>query len=127
MPHQPECRCPICERQRSELAAAVQMTVRIAAPIKKRILAHPKGARAYIESLVEDEPKHQGKLAAEKFALMQERQAHQALKSTEAKLRQQIKIYVDALQKIATANPGVLSQCAEQALYEASQTSTFRD
>jgi hypothetical protein len=122
MPHQENCQCPICQQRLSGLPT-VQMTIRIAPDIKQLILGNPKGARAYLEDLVNDALMHQGRLAAEKFILMQERQAHKALQKNQSKLLEQQKIYQDALRQIAAMSPGPLSQLAEQALFDANQIS----
>lgn len=92
------------------------MTIRIDPEVKKQILGHPKGARAYVESLVTDMAKVQGELAVEKFKLMQERQAHSQLKEAQTKLLEQQKIITEALREIAALNPGAASQMAEEAL-----------
>lgn len=103
------------------MAKAVQMTIRIDPDVKKLILGNPKGARAYVESLVNEEAKSHGLLAAEKFMLMQERQAHARLKEAQCKLLEQQKIYAEALREIAAFNPGAASQMAEEALVRANR------
>lgn len=92
------------------------MTIRIDPVVKKLILGHPKGARAYVESLVTNMAKVQGELAAERFKLMQERQAHARLKEAQSKLLEQQKIIMEALREIAALTPGAASQMAEEAL-----------
>jgi len=116
MPHAENCRCPICHHQRSGQAPSTQMTVRLPAHVKARILSHPLGARAYLEHLVKEEPTLQGKLQTEKILRLQERQAHNQLKSNHKILKARYEKAVLALRRLAELDAGQPSRIAAQAL-----------
>lgn len=87
MSHAPDCQCPpCCYRRRGVTGDAPRLSVRLAPQIRDVILHHPKGARAYLESLVQAESRHQ-----------------ETVRALEAKLKRaeaQIKIYLETFNTI---------------------------
>lgn len=116
MGHAENCRCPICHHQRSGQEPSAQLTVRLPAHIKAKIINHPQGARAYLEHLVTEEPALHGKLQTEKLLHLQERQAHTRLKSNHKVLKARYEKTLLTLRKLAEMGAGEVSRLAAEAL-----------
>lgn len=53
MPHKPDCPCPACCYRRGEgLGQAPRLSLRFDPELRERVVAHPEGARGYLERLV---------------------------------------------------------------------------
>lgn len=53
MPHKPDCACPACCYRRGEgLGQAPRLSIRFDPELRDRVMAHPDGARGYLERLV---------------------------------------------------------------------------